>query len=215
MKDPGHRTRWAAPLSVSLLSLAIAGLLPWRLVAQPPSATVERLAGASATETQDNADDRVASGAAYRAGRPLATVSVGEFNVTVDNVRWAEREVSWVESGFPFEANHANGENGAGGPSGIVGGSSGGSSGSGTQPSSAKLSPRELASKHGVDAGALRKRLDRWRYEHDAGYVEVSNPVRNKPKYLYDESAVVPVIEALKAKPVGRKRATDGQEKKF
>ena len=82
------------------------------------------------------------------------------------------------------------------------------------QSGSAKLSPRELASKHGVDAGALRKRLDRWRYEHDAGYVEVSNAARNEPKYLYDESAVMPVIEALKAKPVGRKRAADGQQKK-
>jgi hypothetical protein len=67
----------------------------------------------------------------------------------------------------------------------------------------AKLSPRELASKHGVDAGALRKRLDRWRYEHDAGYIEVSNPAKNEPKYLYDESAVMPVIEAMKAKRVG------------
>ena len=55
------------------------------------------------------------------------------------------------------------------------------------QSGSAKLSPRELASKHGVDAGALRKRLDRWRYEHDAGYVEVSNPAPREPKYLYDE----------------------------
>lgn len=82
------------------------------------------------------------------------------------------------------------------------------------QSGSAKLSPRELASKHGVDAGALRQRLDRWRYEHDAGYVEVSNPVRNKPKYLYDESAVMPVIDALKAKHVGRKQAADKQQKK-
>jgi hypothetical protein len=77
------------------------------------------------------------------------------------------------------------------------------------QSGSAKLSPRELASKHGVAQRALQARLERWRYEHDAGYVEVSNPVRNKPKYLYDESAVMPVIEALKAKSVAQKRATD------
>jgi hypothetical protein len=78
----------------------------------------------------------------------------------------------------------------------------------------AKLSPRELADKYGVGSAALRGRLDRWRYEHDAGYVEVSNPKRNEPKYLYDESAVMPLIEALKAKSVGRKRATDVQQKK-
>ena len=78
----------------------------------------------------------------------------------------------------------------------------------------AKLSPRELSDKYKVNVEALRKRLDRWRYEHDAGYHEVANPARNAPKYLYDESAVMPVIDALKAKPVGRKRATDGQRKK-
>jgi len=82
------------------------------------------------------------------------------------------------------------------------------------QSGSAKLSPRELASKHGVDAGALRQRLDRWRHDHDAGYVEVSNAARNEPKYLYDEASVMLVIEALKTKPVGRKRATDKQQKK-
>ena len=82
------------------------------------------------------------------------------------------------------------------------------------QSGNAKLSPRELASKHGVAQRALEARLERWRYEHDTGYVEVSNPVRNKPKYLYDESAVMPVIEAMKAKSVTPKRATDVQQKK-
>ena len=77
------------------------------------------------------------------------------------------------------------------------------------------MSPRELAHKYSVNCDQLRKRLDRWRYEHDAGYVEVSNPARNEPKYLYDESAVLPVIEAIKAKSDGGKRATDGQQKKI
>ncbi len=94
-------------------------------------------------------------------------------------------------------------------PSGQPGGD-----GQPTQPGSAKLSPRELAIKYGVDSAALRKRLDRWWYAHDAGYVEVSNAAKNEPRYLYDESAVMPVIEALKAKPVGRKRAADGHQKK-
>jgi hypothetical protein len=81
--------------------------------------------------------------------------------------------------------------------------------------SDAKMSPRNLAEKYGVGAEALRKRLDRWRYAHDAGYVEVSNPPRNEPKYLYDESAVMSVIEVLKAKSAGRKRAADGRRKEL
>ncbi len=81
-------------------------------------------------------------------------------------------------------------------------------------PSSVKWSPRELADKHGVDAGALRKRLDCWRYAHDAGYIEVTNPARNQPKYLYNESAVMSVIESLKSRLAGRKRAANVQQKK-
>ncbi len=84
-----------------------------------------------------------------------------------------------------------------------------------TPAGSARLSPSDLAQRYGVNAEALRKRLDRWRYVHDAGYAEVSNAARNEPKYLYDESAVLPVIEALKSKPAGRKRAADGQQKKI
>jgi len=81
------------------------------------------------------------------------------------------------------------------------------------QSRSGKLKPSELASKHGVAQRALEARLERWRYEHDAGYVEVSNAARNEPKYLYDEASVMPVIEALKAKSVAQKRATDVQQK--
>ena len=79
------------------------------------------------------------------------------------------------------------------------------------QVGSAKLSPRELATKHGVAQRALQARLERWRYEHDAGYDQVSNPARNMPKYLYDESAIMPIIEALKAKSVAQKRVADVQ----
>jgi hypothetical protein len=75
--------------------------------------------------------------------------------------------------------------------------------GFGESVSQAKLSPRELAQKHGVPSESLRKRLDRWRYDHDAGYVEVSNAARNEPKYLYDESAVMPVITQLRARSAG------------
>jgi hypothetical protein len=78
---------------------------------------------------------------------------------------------------------------------------------------SAKMSPKELAEKYGVDGGCLRKRLDRWRYDHDTGYIEVSNAAKNEPKYLYDEAAVMPVIENLKDKSVGRKRAANVLQK--
>ena len=81
------------------------------------------------------------------------------------------------------------------------------------QPGNAKCSSGELAEKYGVDSAALRKRLDRWRYYHDTGYIEVSNPANNEPRYLYDESAVAPVIDSLKAKSDARKRAADGQRK--
>jgi len=129
MKDSSDRRHWGKPVSVSLLSLAVVGLLPWRLVAQPPAATTGRLSAESVTQTRDATDNKVASGAADRVGRPLATVSVGEFNVAVDNVRWAEREVSWVESGFPFEATRSIDDPAVGGPSGMGGGAGGGSSG--------------------------------------------------------------------------------------
>ena len=84
-----------------------------------------------------------------------------------------------------------------------------------TQPGGGKLTPSDLAHKYDVPLAPLRKRLDRWRYEHDTGYSEVHNPKRNEPRYLYDESAVMPVIDALKANAAGRKRATDGQQKKL
>jgi hypothetical protein len=64
----------------------------------------------------------------------------------------------------------------------------------------AKLSPSDLACKHGVPLKALRGRLDRWRYEHDAGYSQVANRKQNEPQFLYDESAVMPIIESLKGK---------------
>jgi hypothetical protein len=84
------------------------------------------------------------------------------------------------------------------------------------QPTTAgRLSPRELADKHGVRLQALNKRLERWRYEHDAGYYEVSNPKKNEPHYVYDETAVMPVIDDLKARSAVAKRPTNVQRKKI
>ena len=76
---------------------------------------------------------------------------------------------------------------------------------------SGRLSVKDLATKHDVPYDALRKRLERWRYDHDAGYSEVANAAKNEPGCLYDELAVMPVIEALRVKSASKKRAADGQ----
>jgi hypothetical protein len=67
------------------------------------------------------------------------------------------------------------------------------------QTASAMISSADLALKYHVDPEALRKRLGRWRRSRDDGYVEVSNLRPQEPKFLYDEEAVMPVIEDLKA----------------
>jgi hypothetical protein len=79
--------------------------------------------------------------------------------------------------------------------------------------SGAKISASDLAKKHFVNADNLRKRLDRWRRDHDAGYIEVANPASREPNYLYDESAVLSVITAMKAIPAGHKRAANVRQK--
>ena len=71
--------------------------------------------------------------------------------------------------------------------------------------SKAKSSSRDLAEKHKINHEALRKRLERWRFEHDSGYIEVSNPRRNEPRYLYDETAVMPVIEDVRKNETRRR----------
>jgi hypothetical protein len=68
-----------------------------------------------------------------------------------------------------------------------------------SEPTAAYLSPSDLASKNGVGSEKLRKRLERWRRAHDAGYVEASNPAAQGPRYLYSERAVQPIIDALKS----------------
>lgn len=88
MKDSGDCSVWGKSVSISLLSLAIVGLLPWRLVAQAPKAA---LAGASDLSTIT--------------GPPLAIVSAGELTIAVDRVRWVRGKATWVDSGFPIGAN--------------------------------------------------------------------------------------------------------------
>jgi hypothetical protein len=74
-------------------------------------------------------------------------------------------------------------------------------------PGDAFLSPHDLAAKYGVNADNLRKRLNRWRYHRDAGYIEASNPGPRAPRYLYSETAIRPVIDAMKTG-----RQTSGEE---
>ncbi|MGD9645073.1 MAG: hypothetical protein AB7U73_05130 [Pirellulales bacterium] len=62
------------------------------------------------------------------------------------------------------------------------------------------LDVSSLAKRHDVNPAALRGRLDRWRAEHDAGFREVTNRKPKEPKYLYLESAVLPLIQELKSK---------------
>lgn len=138
-----------------------------------------------------------------KTGRPIDSWLPGE---AIDRWLFAVRELNKVMEEYvpPLLRERANGERGE----------NSGKAEERAKPGNAKMSPKDLAAKYGVKADALRKRLHRWRYEHDAGYSQVANPKKNEPSYLYDESAIMPVIEALKAKSEGRKRATDGQRKK-
>jgi len=61
------------------------------------------------------------------------------------------------------------------------------------------LSAPDLAAKHGVPKNALRKRLERWRLNQDSGWIENGDPCLGEPTYLYSESAVLPIIDALRA----------------
>ncbi|MAG94252.1 MAG: hypothetical protein CMJ48_10935 [Planctomycetaceae bacterium] len=77
--------------------------------------------------------------------------------------------------------------------------------------SEARLSTPDLAKEYTVPLGALRKRLERWRKNHDCDYDEVENRRRNEPRFLYCESAVIPVIKAIlssTSRPSQKKRRT-------
>ena len=62
------------------------------------------------------------------------------------------------------------------------------------------FSVSDLATRHGVPRAALEKRLERWRRRVADGYVENRTRGCRKPRYLYQESAVMPVIKELQAK---------------
>lgn len=72
----------------------------------------------------------------------------------------------------------------------------------------AMLSAPELARLYGVDPDRLRKRLERWRMDHDTGYIEVDFGSRapREAKYLYQVSAVQPILERLRVDAASIKR---------
>jgi hypothetical protein len=80
-----------------------------------------------------------------------------------------------------------------------------------SEPSDAETgcySVGDLARKFKVNAEALRKRLDRWRYHNDRGWIENPNRGGKQPTYLYDIAAVRPVIEAIKSQQPRRMKTS-------
>lgn len=62
------------------------------------------------------------------------------------------------------------------------------------------VSPRELADVNGLNADALRKRLDRWRNSHADGWTEITERKRTEAQFLYRPASVADVIQkAIKA----------------
>jgi hypothetical protein len=64
---------------------------------------------------------------------------------------------------------------------------------------SGMLGCTELAELFEVNADALRKRLERWKPTHQDDWKEVQERRPRESKYLYRISAVLPIIEKLKA----------------
>lgn len=62
----------------------------------------------------------------------------------------------------------------------------------------AMLPSARLAELFGVDAEALRKRLERWRKSHGDGWIENTERNSRQPQYLYRVGAVRSVIGAMK-----------------
>ncbi|MBP7937068.1 MAG: hypothetical protein KA354_20685 [Phycisphaerae bacterium] len=118
MRELHDHSRWMNPLSISLLIVALVGLLPWRLVAQPPRAENGMIATAAASKkpaVRDQEKDLPADDQTHRDA--LATISAGKYKINVDAVRWvAGKEIAMVDTGFPFEMNLETREDHRSGP---------------------------------------------------------------------------------------------------
>ena len=96
MKELHYYSPWMKPLSVSILTVILVGLLPWRLVAQSPKAVASKK---PAVVDEENAalDDDVKKDV-------LASLVVGKYKINVDGIRWiGGNGVSLVPSGLPPE----------------------------------------------------------------------------------------------------------------
>jgi beta-lactamase regulating signal transducer with metallopeptidase domain len=101
MKHVHSYSRWVRPLSVAVLATAIAGLLPWRLVAQEPKDT-DRPAKATAKAPADKDDGTEA--AKENPSEPIATTTSGKYKIILDKLRWAGGQgLVMTNTGFPPE----------------------------------------------------------------------------------------------------------------
>lgn len=60
------------------------------------------------------------------------------------------------------------------------------------------LSPAKIAKKNGLNVNRVRMALQRWRRQHEEGWIEASNPKPREPRILYSYEAVGPIIEKMK-----------------
>ncbi|NLE60122.1 MAG: M56 family metallopeptidase, partial [Planctomycetes bacterium] len=112
MKDFGDRSAWGKSVSILLLSLAVIGLLPWRLVAHAPEPESGRFLTSPAANALEAVDD---------VGRPaLATILVEDLEVAVNGLRWAAGSgYQLIETGLPYD--NGAGSNGLGRSGGFAG----------------------------------------------------------------------------------------------
>ncbi len=61
----------------------------------------------------------------------------------------------------------------------------------------AALSCPDIAAQCGVNEDALRRRLERWRRDHDQGWHEVQNHGPREPRYLYQVGAIADIIDDM------------------
>ena len=118
MRELHDHSRWMKPLSISLLIVALVGLLPWRLVAQPPRNGNGMITRAAASKKPAVRDEEKALPADDETRRDvLATISAGKYKINVDAVRWvAGKGIAMVDTGFPFEMNLETREDRRSGP---------------------------------------------------------------------------------------------------
>jgi hypothetical protein len=64
-------------------------------------------------------------------------------------------------------------------------------------PENAKMSVKDLSLKYKIPHDALRKSLERFRKNSFTGWIETADVGRHEAKFLYDETAVLPIIQKI------------------